>query len=78
MPDITRDRKLKAVLAAMILIFLGLFSCLAAGVWRANLGLVLGGLYVSFVGGIGAALALFINGNVKVHQAQNPTPGVKP
>jgi hypothetical protein len=68
--DLTRDRKLKAALAAMLLYFLGLVCCLVTAIWvKDSIGLLVG-LYTPFGVGIGGALALFINGNVKVHQAQ--------
>lgn len=70
MSDVTRDRKLRATLHAVWALFFGLIACLAVVAYKHEVGLVLSGLYVPFATGIGAALGLFINGNVRVHQAQ--------
>jgi predicted histidine transporter YuiF (NhaC family) len=69
--DFTRERKVRVTLAAILALFLGLLACLgvAATTEAAGIGL-LAGLYTPFAAGVGGALALFINGNVKVHQAQ--------
>jgi hypothetical protein len=73
--DFTRERKVRVTLVAILALFLGLLACLvvAATTEAAGIGL-LAGLYTPFAAGVGGALALFINGNVKVHQAQAETP----
>ena len=68
--DLTRDRKVRMTLRAMHLLTLGLAMCLLAGVARHDIAALLVGLYAPFGLGIGGALGLFINGNVRVHQAQ--------
>jgi hypothetical protein len=69
--DLTRDRKVRVTLHAVWSLFLGLVACLGVIAYKHEVGLVLSGLYVPFATGVGAALGLFINGNVKVHQAQS-------
>jgi site-specific recombinase len=75
--DLTRDRKLRATLRAMTFLLLGLGLCLLAAYWVKESGALLAGIYTTFALGIGGALGLFINGNVKVHQAtaDAPPPG---
>jgi hypothetical protein len=68
--DSTRDRKVRITLHAMRFMLIGLLTCLAVALVSKEVGLILAGLYVPFATGIGAALGLFINGNVRVHQAQ--------
>jgi hypothetical protein len=81
--DLTRDRKVRVTLAAMLLLFLGLAACLVVAAFAKDSVALLAGLYVPFATGVGMALGLFINGNVKVHQAQvaageAPAPGSAP
>lgn len=69
--DTTRNRKLIAYFVAVGALVGGLVACLSVA-WfggKDSIGL-LAGLYSPFALGVGGALALFVNGNVKVHQAQ--------
>lgn len=79
--DLTRDRKVRVTLHAMHLITLGLCACLLTAIrLHDSVGLLVG-LFGPFAAGIGAALGLFVNGNVKVHQANagaSPAPGGQP
>lgn len=69
--DLTRDRKLKAALYAISILFLGLAACLVAAYFiKDSLGLVVG-LYTPFGLGVTGALGILTAGNVKVHQAQS-------
>jgi hypothetical protein len=68
--DDPKDRKLRMTRLAIWMLGGGLAASLVGGYFIENsLGLIVG-LYVPFGTGIGGVLALFINGNVKVHQAQ--------
>lgn len=73
--DLTRDRKLKAAMLAMLLVFLGLLACLLA-LWLAKGSEVaVGSLYTAFAAGTIAGAKLFFDANVKVHQvAPEPKP----
>lgn len=69
MSDLTRDRKVRVTLHVAWLAFFGLVACLfGAKFIEGSVGLVFG-LFVPFATGLGTYLGLFINGNVKVHQA---------
>lgn len=69
-----RNRKLYATYWAIFALEIGLLGCLLAAALRPGIGMLLAGLFVPFVGGVGAALHLFIAGNVKVHEAGEPPP----
>lgn len=62
-------RKVRAFNTTVAILFLGMITCLLASK-NENVGAIAIGVYVPFATGVGAALGLFINGNVKVHQAQ--------
>jgi hypothetical protein len=72
--DQTRDRKVRMTKLAMWLLVLGLALCLVAGVLAREVALLIAGLYTPFAAGVGAALHLFIRGNVQVHEAQASAP----
>lgn len=68
--DLTRDRKLKAAVIAIIALYAGLISCLiTASFVKDSIGLLVG-LYTPFGLGVTGALGILTAGNVKVHQAQ--------
>lgn len=75
-----KDRKLRVTRLTMWLLLGGLVGCLVACALVKESAVLIGGLYTSYALGVGSALALFINGNVKVHQAQvnAPPPGGTP
>jgi hypothetical protein len=70
MAEASRERKVRVTLWSNWLLSGGLVACLLAAIYMKDIGLVITGLYVPFAAGIGTNLALFVNGNVKVHQAQ--------
>lgn len=80
--DLTRDRKLRATLRAMLYLLLGLAGTLVAARFVDGAGALLAGVFTTYALGIGGALGLFINGNVKVHGvnagAEPPPPGGSP
>lgn len=55
-------------LRAMYLLAAGLCICLAAAFFVRDSLALIAGLYSSYCIGVGAALGLFINGNVQVHR----------
>ena len=75
-----RNRKLLATNRAIDRCTFGLAGCLAVACYRPELGLMLAGLLVPYLTAVGANLALFIQGNVKVHQATGgePSAAVRP
>lgn len=63
-------RKVRAFNTTVVILFLGMLACLIASK-DTDVGGIAIGVYVPFATGVGAALGLFMNANVKVHQAQN-------
>lgn len=76
--DLTRDRKVKVAVCAMIALFAGLVSCLATLSFVKDSGAAVGALFTPFGIGIGASLRFFVDANVKVHQATVAQPGGAP
>ncbi len=76
-PDLSRDRKVRVTLHAIWALWLGLVGCLVVAVAKHEVGMILTGLYVPFATGVAGALGLFVNGNVKVHQANAAAGGEK-
>lgn len=69
---LTRDRKVRMTLTAIGSLYLGLITTLLCSVFAkdtSSVGLLVG-VYAPYAAGVGAALGLFISGNVKVHTAQ--------
>lgn len=69
-----RNRKLRAAYTAMGALSGGLLACLVTLARVTDSGATVAGLFVTFAGGVGAALALFINGNVRTHAIEKAGP----
>lgn len=72
--DLTRDRKVKVALVAMLFMFAGLVCSLVTLHYAKDSTAAVVGLYTPFGVGIAAALRFFVDANVKVHEAQKGQP----